>query len=91
MDAHVDEEAGLRMAARKRNKIVSKVAKRKPTAHPTPKRARTPSVGQCAIAGLREGLTHLRGEHVAGLVVRKAVDVAAHFPQLRSKQGAARE
>lgn len=57
----------------------SKVAKRKPKARPRAltKRAKAPSVGQSAIAGLREGLAHLRGEHVPGLVVRKPVDVAA--------------
>ena len=41
------------------------------------KRAKAPSVGQSAIGGLREGLAHLRGENVPGLVVRKPVDVAA--------------
>jgi putative transcriptional regulator len=57
--------------------MVSNVAKRKPKARPLAKRAKAPSVGQSAIAGLREGLVHLRGEQVAGLVVRKPVDVAA--------------
>lgn len=57
--------------------MVSNVAKRKPKARPLAKRAKAPSVGQSAIAGLREGLAHLRGEQVAGLVVRKPVDVAA--------------
>ena len=55
----------------------SNVAKRKPKARPLAKRAKAPSVGQSAIAGLREGLAHLRGEQVPGLVVRKPVDVAA--------------
>ncbi|MCF8508297.1 MAG: transcriptional regulator [Hyphomonadaceae bacterium] len=57
--------------------MVSNVAKRKPKARPLAKRAKAPSVGQSAIAGLREGLAHLRGEQVPGLVVRKPVDVAA--------------
>ena len=57
--------------------MVSNVAKRKPKARPLAKRAKAPSVGQSAIAGLREGLAHLRGEQVPGLVVRKSVDVAA--------------
>lgn len=39
--------------------------------------AKTPTVGESAIAGLREGLAHMRGENVPGLVVRKPVDVAA--------------
>jgi putative transcriptional regulator len=53
--------------------------KGKPTPRPrrAAKRAKTPTVGQSAIAGLREGLAHLRGESVPGLVVRKPVDVAA--------------
>jgi len=41
------------------------------------KRAKAPTVGASAIAGLREGLVHMRGGHVPGLVVRKPVDVAA--------------
>lgn len=49
-----------------------KTAKRAPA-----KRAKTPTVGQSAIAGLRQGLAHMRGEKVPGLVVRKPVDVAA--------------
>ncbi len=56
----------------------SKVVKRKAKSRPVAKRAaKAPSVGQSAIAGLREGLAHLRGGHVPGLVVRKPVDVAA--------------
>jgi hypothetical protein len=56
------------------------------------KRTKAPSVGQSAIAGLREGLAHLRSEPVPGLVVRKPVDVAAaRPPQLRPKQGGALE
>ena len=50
----------------------AKSAKRTPA-----KRAKVPSVGASAIAGLREGLAHMRGERVPGLVVRKPVDVAA--------------
>jgi len=57
--------------------MVSNVAKRQPKARPLATRAQAPSVGQSAIAGLREGLAHLRGEQVAGLAVRKPVDVAA--------------
>ncbi len=52
--------------------------KRKAKTRPVTRRAaKAPSVGQSAIAGLREGLAHLRGESVPGLVVRKPVDVAA--------------
>ena len=57
--------------------MVSKVAKRRAKARPLPKRAKGPTVGASAIAGLREGLAHMRGERVPGLVVRKPVDVAA--------------
>lgn len=52
--------------------IKAKATKRAPA-----KRAKVPTVGQSAIAGLREGLAHMRGEKVPGLVVRKPVDVAA--------------
>lgn len=51
--------------------------KTKPRKRAPAKRSKVPTVGQSAIAGLREGLAHLRGEHVPGLVVRKPVDVAA--------------
>lgn len=53
--------------------------KRNPKPRPLPpaKRAKAPTVGQSAIAGLREGLAHMRGANVPGLIVRKPVDVAA--------------
>lgn len=51
--------------------------KPKPRKRAPAKRAKVPTVGQSAIAGLREGLAHMRGERVPGLVVRKPVDVAA--------------
>jgi putative transcriptional regulator len=51
--------------------------KAKPRKRAPAKRAKVPTVGQSAIAGLREGLAHMRGEKVPGLVVRKPVDVAA--------------
>lgn len=51
--------------------------KTKPRKRAPAKRAKVPSVGASAIAGLREGLAHMRGEKVPGLVVRKPVDVAA--------------
>lgn len=51
--------------------------KAKPRKRTPAKRAKAPTVGQSAIAGLREGLAHMRGERVPGLVVRKPVDVAA--------------
>ena len=43
---------------------------------PAKRGAKAPTVGESAIAGLREGLAHLRGRQVPGLVVRKPVDVA---------------
>jgi hypothetical protein len=42
-----------------------------------PAKVATVGAGAGAIAGLREGLAHMRGEKVPGLFVRKPVDVAA--------------
>lgn len=49
--------------------------------------ARKMSVGEQAIAGLKQALAHARGEHVPGLVVHYAVDV----PAIRKRTGLSQE